>query len=111
MKVPIGPCDSHGVKMYDVEVDECDVALINAHPWYWDGSYVKRRVNGKRVGKGKREPTKYFYLHRDLMQCPEGMIVHHVDGNTRNNTRSNLAITTVSENNRQEWLRKRMRFK
>jgi HNH endonuclease len=32
------------------------------------------------------------------MQCPKGMVVDHMDGNTFNNQRSNLRVCTVQEN-------------
>lgn len=37
-------------------------------------------------------------LHREIMQCPTGLEVDHLDGNSLNNQRSNLEIVTHWEN-------------
>jgi hypothetical protein len=39
-------------------------------------------------------------MHREIMNAPAGMVVHHKDGNGLNNTKANLEIITVAENNR-----------
>lgn len=42
---------------------------------------------------------KRQYLHRYIMDAPDGMQVDHIDGNRLNNTRSNLRVCTNMENN------------
>jgi hypothetical protein len=37
-------------------------------------------------------------MHRIIVDAPSGMQVDHIDGNTLNNTRENLRICTVSQN-------------
>jgi len=39
-------------------------------------------------------------MHRQIMDCPKGMHVDHRDGDTLNNTKSNLRICTNAENSR-----------
>ena len=53
--------------------------------------YVRRRevIAGRRCTR---------YMHRALTQCPDGLVVDHLDGNGLNNCRSNFVITTVNEN-------------
>ena len=54
-----------------------------------------------RARKGK----KYTYKHDDIWrlhygEIPEGMVVHHVDGNKKNNDISNLKLLSIREHNR-----------
>ena len=44
-------------------------------------------------GKGKK-----LFMHRMIMNTPEGMDTDHIDGNPLNNTRKNLRICTHTEN-------------
>lgn len=37
-------------------------------------------------------------MHRLIMRAPSDMIIDHIDGNTLNNQRENLQITTLSRN-------------
>jgi len=34
---------------------------------------------------------------RKIINCPKGLVVHHIDGNWKNNNKSNLMITTQNE--------------
>lgn len=46
----------------------------------------------------KNKTKKNIYLHRYIMNCPQGMVVDHIDGNALNNCKPNLRICTQSEN-------------
>lgn len=78
-----------------VKVDSRDYAWLNKHKWYAKQSaykiYVCRHttVNGKGVT---------YRMHREIMQCPEGKEVDHIDGDTLNNQRSNLEIVDKRTN-------------
>ena len=50
---------------------------------------------------------KIISMHRQIMNSPASRIVHHKDGNRLNNTKKNLEIVTIAENNR--YCRKRGR--
>jgi len=39
-----------------------------------------------------------IYLHRYIMQCPEGFVVDHINHDGLNNSRDNLRIVTHAEN-------------
>ena len=51
--------------------------------------YTVRLANGQII-----------YMHRIIMNAPAGKVVHHKDGEGLNNTKENLIIVTVAENNR-----------
>lgn len=42
------------------------------------------------------------YLHREVIECPKGMVVDHIDGDVLNNVRSNLRICTQSQNTKNQ---------
>lgn len=46
-----------------------------------------------RVRKGKKQ-----YLHRLIVNCPDNMVVDHINGNTLDNRKSNLRICTKLQN-------------
>lgn len=47
------------------------------------------------------------YLHRKIMQCPDGMTVDHINGNGLDNRKSNLQICSMKENSRKQRKQKR----
>lgn len=68
---------------------------------YWRVRYDKRHPNctsyvesQKRIdGKAKR-----IHLHRFIMNCPDDMIVDHINGNGLDNRKSNLRVCTQKIN-------------
>lgn len=48
--------------------------------------YAVREANGMRV-----------YMHREVAGAPTGLFVHHMNGNTLDNRRDNLAVLTNAE--------------
>lgn len=47
---------------------------------------------------GKGPTRKVWFLHRDIMGNPEGMVVDHINGDKLDNRKCNLRICTVREN-------------
>ena len=72
-----------------VEVDDTDFSLVSKYRWHLSaGKYAATRVDGKRV-----------YMHRFLMQSPNGMIIDHINGNGLDNRRSvNLRVCSHKSN-------------
>lgn len=74
-------------------IDESDYDILSKYHWHFDkqktgsGYAVSRLSNGKRI-----------YMHRLLTNCPDNMIVDHIDGNKLNNRKSNLRICTPKQN-------------
>jgi len=70
-------------------VDAADFESLSRHAWGLDSGYAARMEKGKRI-----------YMHREIMQPPDDMVVDHMDHNRLNNCRSNLRVCTDDENRR-----------
>jgi hypothetical protein len=83
-------------------VDDEDFDILSQ--WSWHIKKSKDTVYAIANGSRKLLQRKTIYMHRVILNAPEGMKVDHIDGNGINNTRSNLRICTTSENNRNHKL-------
>lgn len=71
-----------------VKVDDDDYKKYNHLVWHLsDTGYAVRRTNG--------ETTR---LHRLIMNCPEGLVVDHLNGDKLDCRKSNMRICTQAEN-------------
>lgn len=69
------------------KVDDDDYEKYNHLVWHLSDTGYAVRKSGKTVR-----------LHRLIMDCPEGMVVDHLNGDKLDNHKSNLRICTQSEN-------------
>lgn len=81
---------------HKILVDDEDFERLSKYTWHVSSTnannlYAMRhvRINGK---KTKR------YLHREVLNNPEGAIIDHIDQNGLNCQRSNLRISNKSQN-------------
>ncbi len=79
---------------YYAYVDAADYEWLSQWNWYLQGGYAVRR-----------DGDRWVYMHREIAQPPEGMLVDHKNRNKLDNTRDNLRVCTRQEN--QLNLRKR----
>lgn len=82
-------------------VDDDDYERFKQYRW---------AANKVREGKFRAVANvdgKPIYLHRAIMEAPEGMTVDHIDGDPLNNQRSNLRLCTQAENTRNQKLSRR----
>ncbi len=68
-------------------VDDADYAFVGQWKWCIQGGYVGRSVNGRTV-----------YMHRVLMNPPNGMYVDHINRNKLDNRRQNLRLCQKWQN-------------
>jgi|GEM_PF-36144 len=75
-------------------VDPDDYRKLSEYPWQYvrnkSGNYYGARIEGGKI----------VYMHRQIMNAPAGKIIDHKDRNGLNNTKSNLRLATIAENNR-----------
>lgn len=79
-----------------VTVDDDDFESLSKHNWQFclshgEKGYARRKitVNSKRV---------LIIMHRVITNCPSGMEVDHINGDTLDNRKQNLRICTRQEN-------------
>lgn len=75
------------------------LTIVPSH-FRWTLSAHSKRSAGYAMNRIDRPGGRRFsvYLHRLVTQCPVGMFVNHIDGNTLNNCRENLEIVTPRQN-------------
>ena len=77
---------SNGIKfLFDIE----DYPIIEPHSWCESSGYIHRNKRGVDVK-----------LHRLVTNCPNNMVVDHINHDTLDNRKANLRICTPSENAR-----------
>lgn len=74
-------------------IDEQDYDLIKKYNWTLNCIDNKFYIEAYDSDNKKR-----IRLHRFLTDCPQGLYVDHIDGDTLNNCRDNLRICTAQQN-------------
>ncbi len=73
-------------------VDEKNFECLSQHKWqYHDQGYATRK-------KQKNGVRKTIYMHREIMKCPKGVCIDHMDRDRLNNTEANLRRCSRSQN-------------
>jgi len=85
-----------GKRPLSVTLDDADYENVTQYAWHRNyHGYVVGKINNKRV-----------YLHRFLMDYPQGQVVDHINGDKQDNRRCNLRICTARDNIRNAKLSK-----
>jgi hypothetical protein len=87
-----------------VIVDVEDYHYLNQ--WKWQCTkhgYAARSISFQKPDKSWSNKT--VFMHRVIMQTPEGLFTDHADENKLNNRKGNLRICTRSENQYNKLLR------
>lgn len=85
---------SHKGKVLEsfIDIDDFLIAYSFPHTWQLVQGYIQGSM---RHG----DEVKYFKLHRLITNCPENKVVDHINHNKLDNTRKNLRVVTIAQNN------------
>ena len=84
-------------------VDDEDHYRMNKYKWYalQDNNNDFRAIRSIYLGKDiltGRYISEIFHMAREIVNCPDNMLVDHRDHNTLNNQKENLRTCTVNQN-------------
>jgi hypothetical protein len=80
------------------QVDDEDFSKVSRHKYraVWNGSqWYAMRNSSRTLG-----PRRGIYLSREILDAPDHLEVHHIDGDPLNNRRKNLELRTPKQNRR-----------
>lgn len=78
-------------------VDDEDYKRLSQYKWQYHLGYAKRGVYNEI--KKNNDSVK---MHREIMNCPKGLVVHHKNHNRLDNRKENLLICSVRENHKSQ---------
>lgn len=79
-------------------VDDEDYEKLAGHKWYAQMGNNEKNKNKRIYYAARCAKRKTILMHREIMSCPEGMEVDHINGDTLYNRKSNLRICTHADN-------------
>jgi hypothetical protein len=86
-------------------VDDADYDRLCRWRWHMtEKGYVARWIKVQVTGRGLpgqhggKTKRKRMFMHREVMNAPDGALVDHRDGDPLNNTRGNLRFATRAQN-------------
>jgi hypothetical protein len=83
---------------YAIVSDE-DYESLNKYKWYATDCRIGDREKWYAARKKKIDGTyKTVYMHREITNCPQGLVVDHLNANGLDNQRTNLENVTQEEN-------------
>jgi hypothetical protein len=82
-------------------VDAADYEWLSKHKWY---AQAKRDAKGFYAARNGGRQT--VFMHREIMQTPEGKVVDHEDGNGSDNRRANLRNCSQLQNSQNSQRRR-----
>jgi len=81
--------------------------IVDPEELLWLSHCIWRRIKSHSLYYAARRVVRgghyhYIRMHREIVSCPLGMQVHHINGNTLDNRKCNLKIVTPQEH---KWLK------
>lgn len=75
---------------HQVKVDDEDFLELSKYRWHQANGYAMRHISSK--------PDKRIYMHRQILNTPEGLVTDHINGDKLDNRKENLRAATIVQN-------------
>jgi len=79
------------------KVDPADYKRLRGYEWLAKKG-TKRFYARRRVPTGKTGNQKLVYMHQEIIEVPEGMVVDHINHDGMDNRRANIRAATRCQN-------------
>lgn len=76
-------------------VDDDDYDFLMQWKWYFNSGYAKRCSSVIELDMGLPHTIS---MHRQILPCPKGLVIDHINRNKLDNRKCNLRICTYSQN-------------
>lgn len=97
-KAPAGKVEEYK----EISLTQGKVALVDLEDYEWLNQFKWRTKKDVHTFYAVRQegayPQKFFYMHREILNPPDGYSSDHINGNGLDNRRRNLRICTASQN-------------
>ncbi len=86
-------------KYLEFLIDTADLPIVQSFKGTWSANWGRGKVYARqRKGNWRKGELVDYPLHRVITNCPVGLEPDHIDGNTLDNRRSNLRVSTHTQN-------------
>lgn len=80
-------------------VDVDDFERLSQFNWSYASAHKGYSLRREQIGtKDGKMQFKTVFMHREILQAPEGLVVDHINGISLDNRKSNLRIATRAQN-------------
>jgi len=80
-------------------VDDEDFEKLNQHKWHYGSRHYALRTVHEGYSKDGKRITGSVWMHREVLNTPEGLFTDHINGDTLDNRKENLRVVTSKQNN------------
>jgi len=81
-------------------VDDEDFERLNKYKWHYGSRHYALRTTHRGYSEDGKRITGSIWMHREVINTPEGLFTDHINGDTLDNRKENLRVVNSNQNNR-----------